>query len=73
MHTDVQDKEGKSPLDVALQYGELDTAIYLMKNHGCDSDEEKVKILCGACRLGKLTVLKETAEQHNINLKGDNS
>ena len=70
MHADVKDNEGKSPLDVAVTYSELNTAVYLMKN-GCDSHEDKVKIGYGACRIGRLGVIKELVEQHNINLKGD--
>ena len=70
MRADIQDNEGKSPLDAALQRYELDTAVYLM-NHGCGSHEDKVKTLCRACQLGELTVVKELVEQHNINSKGN--
>ena len=72
MPPDVQDNKGKSPLDLALQgfIRPLDTAVYLM-NHGCDSHEDKVKILYRACQLGELTVVKELVEQHNINSKGN--
>ena len=70
IYVDIKDNKGKSPLDVALENYQLDTAIYLM-NHGCDSNEDKVKILCGACQFVKLKMMKELIETHNTNPKGD--
>ncbi|XP_064397861.1 uncharacterized protein LOC135344563 isoform X2 [Halichondria panicea] len=75
--TDVRDYEGQSPLDRALEhlYNDncVDVALYLM-SRGCGCDEDKAKLLCGVCRSGKLDVVKELVEQHQVdpkNVKGD--
>ena len=70
-YTDVRNEDGNSPLDVALGGYKLDIALYLI-NHGCDSDEDKVKLLCEACWRGELKMVKELVEQHNVNPKGIN-
>ncbi len=63
-----------SPLDITLirleeqdmnMYDEdagFDVAVYLV-NRGCGSDE---KLLCAACKHGKLDVVKELVEQHQV-------
>ena len=68
---DLKDEEGKSPLDrvmdnVYYTKGCPEVAYYLM-SHGCDSDKEMItKLLCGACRRGKLNVVKDLVVQHNV-------
>ena len=69
--TDVTDDNNESPLDMAMANlswtaGCVDVALYLM-NHGCPSNnEDRAKLLCGACEHGKLDVVKELVEQHHI-------
>ena len=50
-------------------WDELDIALYLI-SRGCRSDEDKDKLLITACQSGKLKVVKELVEQHNVNPKG---
>ena len=74
--TDVRDKNGYSPLDLALHYqndneGNYDTAAFMIMNHGCGSDNDKALLLCGACRWGKLDMVKELIEKHNLNPNGE--
>ena len=74
------DDNNESPLDKALGNlsswregsGCVDVARYLL-NHGCGNDEDKAKLLCGACEHGKLDVVKELVEQHHINPSGKHS
>ena len=68
----MKDNEGNSPLDVAVRENELDTAFYLF-NNGCDSDEDKDKVLMLACKEGELKVVKELIEQHSVNSEGKSS
>ena len=75
IHTDVRDDQGQSPLDLALEdlYDDEDdiaVALYLI-NHGCGDDEDKDKLLCGACSWGKLDVVKELVEKHDHDPKGE--
>ncbi len=35
-------------------------------SRGCGSDEDKAKLLCGACQWGKLGVVKELVEEHQV-------
>ncbi len=64
---DVRDDKGHSSLDIALGNLDdddcMDVALYLM-SRGCGVDEEKAKLLCGACQRGKLGLVKELIEQH---------
>ena len=53
-----------------MRENELDIALYLF-NHDCGSDKDKHKVLMQACESGKLKVVKELVEQHNINPKGE--
>ncbi len=34
--------------------------------HGGDEDKAKLLYMCGACRWGKLGVVKEVVEQHEV-------
>ena len=67
----MRDDEGKSPLDRAMEdvyytEGCAEVAHYLL-THGCDSDEEMLKeLLCGACRGGKLSLVKELVEKYKL-------
>ena len=74
LHTDVRNDEGQSPLDLALEhpYNDncIDVALYLI-NHGCGDDKDKDKLLCGACRWGRLDVVKELVEKHDRDPNGE--
>ena len=51
--------------NLSRRAGCVDVALYLM-NHGCSgNDEDRAKLLCGACEHGKLDVVKELVEQHH--------
>ena len=50
-------------------WDELDVALYLI-SRGCGSDKDKGKLLIRTCWSGKLKVVKELVEQHNVNPKG---
>ena len=74
-HADVKDGHGRSPLDLVLENVNMfdgcnDVALYLI-NHGCGDDEDKNKLLCGSCQLGRLDVVKELVEEHNCDPKGE--
>ena len=72
----VRDDNGKSPLDRAMENNIMyriegcpEVAHYLM-SHGFDSDKETLaRLLCGACRWGKLAIVKDLVEQHKIDPK----
>ena len=69
----MRDDEGQSPLDKAVVgvYEDcVDVALYLM-SRGCGGDEDKAKLLCRACRSGKLGVVKELVEQHKVDPKSE--
>ncbi len=70
----MRDDEGQSPLDIALYDLDnddcVDVALYLM-SRGCGGDEDKAKLLCGACYWGKLGAVKELVEQHNVDPKSE--
>ena len=72
----VRDDKGKSPLDRAVENvyyteGCPEVAHYLM-SHGFDSDEKTLtKLLCGACRCGKLAIVKELVEEHKLDPKSE--
>ena len=71
--------KGQTPLDKVLhentfsETGSEDfpgVALYLI-NCGCpEGSEDKLKILRGACRWGKLDLLKELVKQFKVDLKG---
>ena len=48
----------------------VDVAHYLI-TRGCGGDEDKGKLLCGACWHGKLDMVKELVEQHKVNPTGE--
>ena len=74
----VRDGPGRSLVDTTLtsMYGyddcdcRLNTALYLT-NHGVGDEQDKAKLLCEACKWGKLDVVKELVEQHNVDPKGE--
>ena len=73
-HTDVKDDKQQLPLEIALQYMSekkscVDTAHYLV-NCGCGSNEDKSKLMFGACQWGLLELVKDLARNHNINPQG---
>ncbi len=67
--------KGRSPLDIALNVlyddGCVDVALYLMSRGCACGDEDKAKLLCKACQMGKLGVVKELVEQHNVDPKSE--
>ncbi len=78
MSTDVRDEKGRSPLDIALYdlYGIgnddcIDVALYLMSRGCACGDEDKAKLLCEACYWGKLGVVKELVEQHEVDPRSE--
>ncbi len=75
MCTDVRDGKGQSPpLDLALvdMYDTcVDVALYLMSRGCACGDEDKAKLLCGACLFGKLDMVKELVEQHKVDPKSE--
>ncbi len=77
MYTDVRDDEGKSPLDKAMapeclyeNEGCVDVALYLT-SRGCGGDKDKANLLCAACFYGKLGVVKELVEEHEVDPKSE--
>ena len=61
---------GLSPLDLALgHYRSVDVALYLI-NHGAGDDKDKAKLLCKACGLDRLDIVKELVEEHELDPKG---
>ena len=56
-------------MDVALaRYGSVDVPLYLI-NHGCGDDKDKAKLLCRACELDRLDIVKELVEEHKLDPK----
>ena len=69
----MRDGEGQSPLDTVLEgdydgcYEDcVDVALYLMSRGCACGDEDKATLLCAACDLGKLGVVKELVEQYKV-------
>ena len=63
-----QDDKGESPLDQALKCyndGCIEVSLFLL-SPGYGGDQEKIKLLSGACYLGKLDVVKDLVEQQNV-------
>ncbi len=72
----MRDDEGLSLLDIALEYlydddGCVDVALYLMSRGCACGDEDRAKLLCGACYLGKLGAVKELVEQHKVDPRSE--
>ena len=76
--TGVRDNQGDSLLDITFtnmyEYGNIDhglsIALFLI-NHGVDDEQDKARLLCDACYYGKLDVVKELVEQHNVDSIGE--
>ena len=69
-YTDVKgDYNGDSLLDEAVKENKVDIAVYLTKQ-GCCSDEDFLRVFSLAHRSGKLKLLEELVEQHNVHPKG---
>ena len=76
--TGVRDGHGDSLVDTTLtnMYGYddpdhgLDIALYLT-NHGVGDEQDKARLLCEACEWGKVDVVKELVEQHNVDPNGE--
>ena len=72
--TGVRDGQGRSLVDTTLvnMYDPdrgLDIALFLI-NHGVDDEQDKARLLCEACELWNLDVVKELVEQHNVDPNG---
>ena len=63
--TDIRDDAGQSPLDIAS----VDVALYLI-NHGAGDDKDKAKLLCRACELYELDIVKELVEENKLDPNG---
>ena len=50
-------------------YGSVDVALYLI-NHGAGDDKDKAKLLCRACQLDRLDIVKEFVEEHKLDPNG---
>ena len=78
--TGVRDGQGRSLVDTTLTamyeyydhdpFHGLDYALFLI-NHGVDDEQDKARLLCEACKLGNLDVVKELVEQHNVDPNGE--
>ena len=75
-YTDVKDKDGKSPLQVAIDYVSIETAVYLL-DRGCsfDSEEQQAQLLVTACGVkeveGRLEVVKRLVEHYHCDVNGE--
>ena len=71
---DVRDDDGQSPLDRVLEdvynKDDLDLGLYLI-NHDCGDDEGKDELMCKACYWGRLDVVEELVELHQVNPNGE--
>ena len=66
LYAGILDNDGGSALEkVPLCVGDVDISLCLIKA-GCRGDKERVKVLCRACCLGRLDVVKELVEQHKV-------
>jgi len=45
-------------------------ALYLI-NCGCGGDEEKARLLCDACSMGEIDIVKKLVERHKIDPNGN--
>ena len=75
--TGVRGGQGRSLVDMTLtnmdEYDPdlgLNIALFLI-NHGVDDEQDKARLLCEACELGNLDVVKELVEQHNVDPNGE--
>ena len=59
---------GESPLDHALECfndGCVEVSLFLL-SPGYGGDQEKIKLLSGACEWGELDLVKDLVEQQNV-------
>ena len=49
--------------------GRIDVGLYLL-NIGCGNEDDKAKLLFGACQWGRLDVVKELVEKHKLDPSG---
>ena len=76
--TGVRDGQGRSLVYTVLtsvsQYDDpvcrLNIALFLI-NQGVDDEQDKARLLYEACDWGKLFVVKELVEQHNVDPNGE--
>ena len=58
-------------MENAYNKGCPEVAHYLMR-HGCDGDKKtRIKLLCGACRRGKLDIVKDLVEQQTLDPRSE--
>ena len=58
-------------MDLALDYYRSDDLPLYLINHGACDDKDKAKLLCKACELNKLDIVKELVEEHKLDPKGN--
>ena len=73
--TGVRDDQGRSLVDTTLdkfypEDGLVDIALFLI-NNGVDDEQDKARLSCEACQRGRLDVVKELVEQHNVDPNGE--
>ena len=66
---DVKDSQGNSPIEIAIDYGKMDVADYLVEK--AYSTDERTKLLFRAAERGKLEVVKKVLEASHIDPKGE--
>ena len=64
---DLKDDKGESPLDVALNEDNFTAAYYLI-SCGYGSSDDKAKLLCMACKEGKIKAVTELVEKHKVDV-----
>ena len=72
--TGIQDNNGQPPLDIALNLlfveGCIDVSVYLIRK-GYGSKKDAGRLLCGGCQYGRLDIVKELVEKHNVGVTGE--
>ena len=59
---------------MALDEGSDDdgrVGLYLIKCHGFGDERDKARLLCKVCEWGRLDMVKELVEQHNVDPNGE--
>ena len=86
-HTDMKDAYRNSPMYRAingyydldehikpnadeLRDGRMELALHLF-SHGHNNESDKAELLCGACGFGKLPVVTNLIEQHQLDPNGE--
>ncbi len=67
----MKNDKGQSPLDIALDYLYDEGCVLYLMSRGCGGDEDKAKLLCRACRRGKLGVVEELVKQYKVDPKSE--